>query len=205
MTREEIVEQVYLAVSGSKPVQDVNIERVDIDNYFDAVLPSVIEQEFKIRYNMARQMGEGEYFIDPEFTKEIEITVLEDDDCNKYADIMKIQSLPGSHGVRHVFTKDYKTQIRRVKTPAASRGLDDLPVSVFWLAAGGADRLHFVGVNAGTQLVAEVVPHAESYNDADEVIAPGIVIEETIKRMTEYFMFGKQLPGDEVVDLVENR
>jgi len=110
MTKRELVELVYLKISGGKLSSDVQVERVDLMFYFPVAYNYAILQDFYERHNLAvldrREFGfsEGTTSLAQLLTT-YQATPIEDTVRGlKYIELPKnLMVLPGSRGLNSIF------------------------------------------------------------------------------------------------------
>lgn len=198
MIRKRYIDQVYLNVTGGLPTDDIAVERLDIDNHFNAVLPAAIEDSFTQRMILSERKGRP-YVIDEEFVTQVEIPLSEDKaKCLFYGVLPKrYQGLPNNGGVRNVTSLDMSTQLVKLRSLTQLQGTD-LPGCYCWFINDGQEKVYVRGLPPEVKtILAEIVVLADDIGPDDEVRVPGIVKDEVIARMTEYFSRQRMMPEDE--------
>ncbi len=139
MTKRELIELVYLKISGGKLSSDVQVERVDLAFYFPVAYNYAILQEFYERHNLAvsdrREYGSSEGTTSlAQLLTTYQATPIEDAVRGlKYLELPKnLMILPGSRGLNSIFGPNPDSQFVIVDGQADVVGLTPVGSGFAW-------------------------------------------------------------------------
>ena len=203
MTKNQIVDQVYLAVTGGKPTQDSDVQRADIYSLLDAGIESAVYQvqandrvyalrEARVSGVLPKQTGRVPVTLElePAYSETrglYYITLPTTPIIPTQAPSVEVQAKNGASG--YVYTE----------SQADAEGINDkLGFTSYWLESqDGEARVYLKGVGYPVCLhIAKAqLPVSEIPDTHDLGLGTGVEME-VVKILTEFFMIQKNGPRD---------
>lgn len=204
-TKGELVEQIYLRVSGGKLSDDVHIQRVDIEPYLAAAINYAMVKEIRIRKREAIMNGEWDSDLDPDFLGTYYPEIQTDDQRGlRYAELpVKIQSLPGNLGLQEVFPLYGEVNFVKIKGQFEVTGLNRvLKCPIYWFETVGiSQRVYFKNLSrAVTKVAVRAVASIQDLEDEDVVPVPPGMEVEIIDICVGFFTGQRQMPSDMIAN-----
>jgi hypothetical protein len=216
-TLAKIVDQVYLAVTGGIPSDDINVERADIKNLATAAINEAAEQHVRMQLNDAiqerREFGIGRGSIAEDLLLNYTLDIKED--TTRSLDYVLLPSsemyLSGNAGLRQAYIPGGDTDVsfRRVENASHLKGLPDL-TGVIWMwveKLTGESRVYFrgLGLPKPEQIMVRAALSIGSIGDNDELPITGVVALNAIKTLTAFFAGQREVPEDMKNDGVDEK
>lgn len=203
-TKAELVEQVYIKVSGGKLSPDVKVQRVDIPLYLNAAINYVLTTEIRQRRLESRQQGDVFQAdrVDAEFLNTYIVNTNYDSLRGfYYADLpARLQSLPSGDGLQTVGLLNSQTPFPRQKNQFADAYIQGVLAGVtrYWYEKiGSIERLYFKNISPTvSQVLIIMVAALTSMADNDLVGVPDNLLPQVIDLAVEFFLGTRQLPAD---------
>lgn len=205
MTKGEMVEQVYLKVTGGRPDADVSVMREDIENLVGYAIASALDNDRELKKRSARAdsrvFGNHSYTsYAGEFVATYEVTPEKDEARGlykitppvKYATFGENQGL---YDLRPIKGSSY-ARASSAKVLAGMR--DDLGITFYWpeiVNGGQVVYISDIGLPVCSHLL-QIVVDAKDLNDDDEIPAPANVQFNAINLLVQFFMEQRSIPED---------
>jgi hypothetical protein len=203
-TKAELVEQVYLRVTGGKPSPDVKIQRVDIPLYLNAAANYVITKE--IRDRRRENLQSGSIFADERVSGEFLNTYIVDvqyDTQRGFRFIKlpaRLQSLPNGNGLQSVGLLSSETSFVRMRDQYEDGFIQAVfsRTTRYWYEKiAEQEVLFFKNISPIVeQVVLRMVASLDSMRDDDLVGIPDNLIPELIDLALQFFLGQRQTPAD---------
>jgi hypothetical protein len=187
MTKEQVIEQVYLKVSEGKLSPDNRIDRADIENFLPAAINYAIttynRQERRDMMEEIRTLGYGATSINQQFLVTKTYTPALDTERNKYRITLdvKVQNLPGNKGLDDVFPVQGDSYVKA----GSQREVQGLPGRYFW-----AEFPYIYFSDMGLPICAHKVRLVQSVGDmamTDELNVPGDMEFQLVQLLVDFF------------------
>ena len=199
-TKGEMIDQVYLAVSGGQPTPDVNVKRADIAAYLTQAINYVTVKEIR-----NRKREDESQAIDPEFYQTYpNITPTWDSDRRKYYIVLpeRLQAIPSGQGIGSVAAMGSDLPYVRLRSPYEATGIGHIfQQAQYWYEKlsgdNGQERLYFnnIGYPIPTMLL-RMIASFESLANDDVVTMPSGMEIEVLELAKQWFVAQRQLPAD---------
>jgi len=197
-TKEEMIEQVLLRVSGGKPTNELDIRHEDIGQY----LPAAINYAMKKEYFINRQSGYSE--LPDDFIATYTKTLKQDTTRDlKYVDTPSILSLPKNRGIKTI--SPMQGDIQFIETTVSARLHDTYyakhmaGIARYWIEGS---KIYFLNqsLDAGDSVLIAGIASADDIKDTDQVPVPAGMEAEVIDLLTQFFTGQRTLPSDDISD-----
>jgi hypothetical protein len=203
-TKAELVEQVYLRVTGGKPSPDVKIQRVDIPLYLNAAANYVITKE--IRGRRLDNLQTGSIFADDRVSSEFLNTYIVDvqyDAVRQFYFIKlpaRLQSLPNGDGLQSVGLLNAEVPFVKMRNQYEDAYIQQVlnKTTRYWYEkVSGVEVLFFKNISPIiNQVLLRMVASLDSMQDDDLVGVPDNLIPELIDLALQFFLGQRQTPAD---------
>lgn len=202
MTKGQIIEQVYLWVSGGRLSPDTHVHRADIENLLPAAINYAIttynRQERRDNMEEIGIMGINSS-MNQAFTITKTYTPVLDTDRDKYKITLdvKVQNLPKNKGIDDVFPLQGRSYIRA----SSQREVEGLK-GLFWWPEFPDIYLSDIGYPVCSFKV-RLVQSVSELGEDDEVPVPGDMEFQLIELLGQFFL--KQRGEDKKVNANDDR
>lgn len=205
---DSIVDQVYLAVTGGVPSDDINVDRDDIRHLAPAAISEACDKHVKIQLNEAvqdwREFGLGREGLAQDLWLNYDLTLEKDTTRNlSYVTLPgKVTYLPGNRGLMQAFISggEFNVRFQRVGSFA---DIVHMPVMTgvvqMWVEKGTtAAKVYFrgLGLPKPDSVVIRACLTADSFGDGDELPITDQAAMDAVRILTEYFTMQRQMPED---------
>ena len=206
-TKAQVIDQVYLAVTGGKPSPDVRVYRADIEKYVEAAIVEAIRDDEHRRH--LRMMQEtrnglrlsGDTKLDPGFTKVFTREILEDDNGRKYVELDGILNLPNDKGLYSVRpTKGYGGWVR-IQSPSSLIGTH-LTTTFYWHEA---PRILFENIAVGCEVLVQAAVGLLGLEDTDQIPVPAGYEKYVVDSATKFFYVQRDNKPDYIIDQKDDK
>jgi hypothetical protein len=204
-TAKEIVEQVYIRVSGGALSADVNVVRADIF----AMLPAAIGHIALISHREDRreQLQDIQVYgggalseVNAPILSTIQLPVEEDTDRDLHYMTVPgtIVGLPGDRGMNSVFPSQGDASYIRLRDPREAHGLSCDGVVFFWQEnVAGDTRIYLKGLGSPVcDHYAKLVYLPSDLSESDMVPLSGTVELRVIEYLVDFFTKQRMTPDD---------
>ena len=207
-TLAKIVDQVYLAVTGGIPSDDINVERADIRNLAPGAINIAVDKHVKTQLGEwqqdYRELGIGRGAIAHDLYLNYNLTV--NTDTARNLDYLLLPSavmyLPGDAGFRQAYIPggDTAVSFRRVANASRLKGLPDFTGVVFmWVEKTSTEnRIYLRGLGMpkpdNIMVRAALSVGDLGYNDVLAITDSAAL--DAILILTEYFSKQREIPED---------
>lgn len=210
MTKEEMVELVYLRIAGGKPSSDVNIKRVNISFYFSAAYNHALLFDYYEKHGLMMQerrlMGyssqsnllEQQLFTYP-------VTVTEDAARGlRYFPLPKsLLVMPGGRGLSEVFG-DTDSSFVKVGGQQEVVGLDATGANFYWFEKYPSEDRVYIKGGCSCDLFVRMMVDPSALSDTDEVNLPAGRESMVLDKMAEWFLGERALPENNINENVDD-
>lgn len=203
MTKGEMVELVYLFVSGGQLNADINIERVDISYMLAPAVNYVILKETRIRRQESMSSWAGNSTgIDGDFLGTFYLDVLYDEErCLYYIKPnVRVVPLPFNRGIDTVAAMNGDVEFHKLKGQFEDKGLEIVLGNVvrYWFERIGEEqRIFFKNFPSSiNKVMLKAVVSANDLDDNDELPLPSGTELEVLELLKAWFSGQKQIPED---------
>lgn len=205
MTKGEIVELVYLYVTGGQLNSDINIKREDISVMLAAAVNFVVLKETRIRRqeSMSGRMWDSTATgVDADFLATFYLPVLYDveRDLNYIAPAVKVVPLPFNRGLDTIAPMQGEREFKRLKGQYEDVGIENIlrNVTRFWFETVGSEqRVFFKNIpSVINKVVLKAVVSANDLKDEDELPVPSGTEMEVLQLLQQWFANEKNVPED---------
>lgn len=203
MTKGEMVELVYLFVSGGQLNADINIERVDISYMLAPAVNYVILKETRIRRQESMSSWAGNSTgIDGDFLGTFYLDVLYDEErCLYYIKPnVRVVPLPFNRGIDTVAAMNGDVEFHKLKGQFEDKGLEIVLGNVvrYWFERIGEEqRIFFKNFPSSVnKVMIKAVVSANDLDDNDELPLPSGTELEVLELLKAWFSGQKQIPED---------
>lgn len=208
MTKEEIIDQVFIQVTGGVLSTDSNVKRFEIENLLPPVLAKMItEHQFRARAEARQEFvvsRTGSYSPPIEFYRKVELTPVKDEDtCEYYAVLPKLLDLPNNWNVAQVrYKKTLSADFIRLRSLGESIGLPETAQGFFFLESeNGGHRMWLKGAALPTQnIVVHAVVSPDALEYTDELPVPPSVEADVVSLLVQAYRNQRTMPGDPTLD-----
>lgn len=202
MTKNQLVDQVYLAVVGGKPTQDSNVQRVDIESLADAAIEMAAyetnREQSLLNLRQASITGvlpqskgriNSTYYIEP----------VQDSSRALYYLPLPAQPIRPQHGpLAEVSPKQGGTYIYATSQNDAESAMSGLGLTFYWLESiGGEARLYIRGIGFPVceHVVKIQMPLSEIPGDVNLGLGESIAMR-AVNLLTDFFRNQAMSPQD---------
>lgn len=210
MTKEEMVELVYLRIHGGKPSGDVNIKRVNVSFYFGPAYNYAVLLDYYERHNMMlrekRIMGYSSQKILSQQLCTYQVTAVEDSDRGLcYVVLPKsLMVLPGARGLDSIFGGPEDSFVK-VSGQEEVVGLEAAGAKFFWFEKYPSEnRVYIKGGCGDCPLYLRMMVDASDIGDKDEVMLPAGREALVLDKMAEWFLGERQIPENVINENVDD-
>lgn len=205
-TKGEMVEQVYLYITGGQPTEDFNVQREDIAIYLANQINTVALIDSRRRRREAKMEGVGVSGVDAAFLSTVFLPIAYDSDQDmKYIEfVKKVMLMDNIYGIAEVGPK--KGDMAFVKTNGRydGVGLDYLfteTVRWYYDNVNGKQRVYFKGIpDVMDEVRVAYVIAFDDLADDDLVNLPSGLETEVVDKAVMFF----QGAADKKVDNLNN-
>ena len=209
MTKRELIELVYLNLSGGKLSSDIQVERVDLMFYFPVAYNFSILQDFYERNNLARQeRAEQGFSSENKILGSLLTTfpVVPQDDAQRGLKYVALPSslmiLPGGRGLDALFGKDLDSMFVIVGGPEDVIGLTAPGAGYAWLEG---EKLYLKGCDCtDCALFLRMMSDGSTVGLDDQVKLPAGREDLVINKIMEFYMKTRFAPQNIVNDNVDD-
>jgi hypothetical protein len=203
-TKAELVEQVYLRVSGGKLSTDIKVQRVDIPLYLNAAINYAQTTEIRQRRLENKQLGDilTPNGVDSEFLNTYVVDISYDTVRGFQSVILpaRLQSLPSGDGLQMVGLLHAETPFVRMKHQYEDRHIGAVlsQSTRYWYERiGDTEKLFFKNISPTvTKVLIHMVAALSSLNDNDLIGIPDSIIPQVIDLTVQFFLGTRQIPAD---------
>lgn len=206
-TKAEIIDQVYLAVTGGKPSPDVRVYRPDIVKYVEAAVIEAIRDEERQRHiRMIQESRNGmrlssDTKIDPGFTTTLAKEVLEDANGRKYVEVAGILNLPNDKGLFSVRPKKGYGGWVKITSPASLIGTH-LTTTYYWRET---PNILFENIATGCEVLVQAAIGFSNLSDDDEIPVPAGYERFVVDTATKFFFVQRDGKPDYIIDQKDDK
>lgn len=214
MTKREMIELVYLNISGGKLSSDIQVERVDLAFYFPVAYNYAILFDYYEKHNLMvserREYGfSGESKILGNLLTTFPVVTQEDETRGlKYVALpSSLMVLPAGRGIDSLFGKDLDSMFVLVGGPEDVIGLTPPGAGYAWLEG---EKLYLKGCDCtDCTLFLRMMSDGGSIGLDDEVKLPAgremMVIDKMVEFYTKQRLMPQNIVNDNVDDLQKQR
>lgn len=212
MTRNELVDLIYLNISSGKATTDLNIKRVDIK----ALLPLIISDAIMV---FSRQTRKDEFeeiriygasngeTVNSQFLTTFKVTPVEDTDTGLYTVTLpkNVAVLPFSRGIDELrpLKGDSYT---RVRSFSETIGLADFFTPFWFDNQGNVKKLYIRNIGLPVcEHFLKIVVDFNDMGDDDDLFLPAGLNLFVLKEARAYLLGEKEIPAEYKIDDKENR
>ncbi len=194
MTKGELIDSIYINISGGKLSDDVHLQRVDIATYLPVAINWGIQKKHREDKRDAMMDGISHKFVSADLTYTYHVEEIKED-CKrnlKYIDLpVPIQSLDNNRGIVSMFPDYGGESFRKVMGPNHFQGLEVVfsGITIFWLEQStGGDRIYIKNLSPTVSSVnLQVVPSIPDLDDDDTLPIPAGYEVDIVNLCIEYF------------------
>ena len=212
----KVVDQVYLAVTGGIPTDDINLERDDIRSLAPSALNEALIKHLNLQLTEAvqewREYGVGREGIGQHLYNNYTLSVQTDSTrgLNYVLLPAKEMYLPGDRGFREAFIPggEEGVSFKRVGSSAEIRHIPALTGVIWmWYETGVDSRVYFKGLGfpKPDSIVIRAALDLSSYDYEADLPLPESAVLDAIILLTEYFRGERMMPEDENTDSHDNK
>lgn len=212
MTKEQIVELVFLRVHGGKTSSDVNIKRPNISFFFEAAYNYAILFDYYERHNL--MLSERRIMGYSDQSKLLEQQLCTYPVTTQYDETRKLcyvtlpadlMVMPGGRGLDSIFGGTDGNYVK-VNGQEYVDGLDPIGASFFWFEKYPNEaRVYIKGNNCkNCDLFVRMMVSASSIGSKDEVQLPAGREKMILDLMAEWFTGERLLPENVVNENVDD-
>ena len=209
MTKRELIELVYLNLSGGKLSSDIQVERVDLSFYFPVAYNYAILQDFYERNNLARQeRAEQGLASENKILGSLLTTfpVVPQEDTARGLKYVALPSslmiLPGMRGIDSLFGQGMDSMFVLVGGPEDVIGLTAPGAGYAWLEG---EKLYLKGCDcADCALFLRMMSDGGGIGLDDTVKLPAGREDLVIDKMMEFYMKTRFVPQNIVNENVDD-
>jgi hypothetical protein len=212
MTKNELIDLIYLNIAGGKPATDMKITRT----YIGALLPLFIADAVKIAHQEDRrdQLQEFRVYgassgsaINPRFLRTFTVTPIEDTDRELYSVTLpkKVAILPFDRGIHALRPKIGQAYIR-VRSYSEITGVADFLTAYWFEDIDDVQKLFISNLEPpiGDHLLDLVLDFTE-FDGTDEVYIPDGMNRFILNEARMYLLGEKQIPEEYKIDYKEDK
>jgi hypothetical protein len=203
MTKGEMVELVYLYVSGGQLNADINIKREDIAAMLSAAINYVVLKESRIR----RQESVSEWAgtatgIDGDFLGTFYLDVLYDTERELFYvhPTVRVVPLPSNRGIDTMAPIAGYREFKKLKGQFEDIGIEHVlrDITRYWFERLGEEqRIFFKNIPSSIKkVILKAVVSAIDLTEGDEVPVPSGTEFEVLQLLQQWFSGEKQIPED---------
>ena len=203
MTKGEMVELVYLYVTGGQLNPDINIKREDISAMLATAVNYVVLKESRIR----RQESMSEYAgtstgIDGDFLGTFYLDVNYDVDRELYfiEPQVRVVPLPGNRGIDTIAPMTGYREFKKLKGQFEDVGIEHVlrEITRYWFERIGiVQRVYFKNIPSSIKkVILKAVVTANDLSNNDEIPVPSGTEFEVMQILQQWFSGEKQIPED---------
>jgi len=203
MTKGEMVELVYLYVSGGQLNADINIKREDISAMLAPAVNLIVLRETRIRKQEERSMWEGSSTgVDSDFLATFYLDVLYDEErCLRYIEpIVRVVPLPFNRGINTIASMNGEIEFKGLKSQYEDHGLHGVlrNVTRYWFERIGEKQIIFFKniPEIVKKVILKAVISANDLGEDDEIPVPSGTEFEVLQLLQGWFSGEKQVPED---------
>ncbi len=206
-TKAEIIDQVYLAVTGGKPSPDIRVYRADIIKYVEAAIEEAIrdeEKERNIRFIRESRNGlrlSADMKLDPGFTTVLTREILTDENGRKYVEVEGILNLPDDKGLFSVRPKKGHGGWIRIVSPSSLIGTH-LTTTFYWHEP---PRILFENIAVGCEILVQAAIGLTGLGDNDRVPLPTGYERFVVDTATKFFYVQREGKPDYIIDQKDDK
>lgn len=212
MTKETLVEIIYLNINSAKPSADLNIKRVDIKSLLPLLINDAVtafsRQSRKDVYEELRIYGasNGET-VNSQFLTTFKVTPAIDVDTGYYyIDVpKKVAVLPFSRGINDL--RPLKgMSYQRITSFLEISGIESF-ITAYWHENFNGTSKILIN-NIGTPVCEhflQIVVDFSAMSDTDELYLPGGFNEYILSSARQYLLGERQIPAEYKIDNKEDR
>jgi hypothetical protein len=199
-TKGELIDQLYIKVTGGQLSPDVNVKRVDIAAYMAQAINNVIVSYIRATKREDEDNSSG---IDVEFYKTYFPTLLYDNRMDLYYLVLpsRLQQLPSGQGIASVAPTHSRVPFTRVRTMYQPVGFSHVLGTYYWYEkiAGDTDeeRLYFENLGSPIpDILLRMIPSFEGMNDNEIVSVPAGLEINILDLANKWFSEQRRMPAD---------
>ena len=203
MTKGEMVELVYLYVSGGQLNADINIKREDISAMLAIAVNFIILKETRLRKREGMSELEGtESGVDSDFLGTFYLDVQYDEQRGLYyiEPTVRVTPLPFNRGIDMVAPLQGHVNYVRMKGQFEDVGIGHVlrNQTRYWFErVGTAQRIYLKNIPESVNtLMMKAVVSADDLGDDDEIPVPSGTEMEVLQVLQQWFSGEKQIPED---------
>lgn len=205
MTKGEMIENVYIFLSGGQLNADLNIKREDIASMLAPAVNLVVLQESRIRRQESIQGSTWESSstgVDADFLGTFYLDVLEDVQRGlRYINpTVRVVPLPSSRGIDTIAPMQGDLPFQKMKGQYEDANLAGVLRNVvrYWFERIGTEqRIFFKNIPQSVdKVILKAVVSANDLKDDDEVPLPSGKEFEVLQLLQQWFSGAKQFPED---------
>lgn len=212
-TKGELIEQVYLKVTGGQPSQDVNVKRFDIIPFVSAAIQWVLTKEIRQRRREEAQLGEYSSDVEDTFLGTFFFDVQTDEErCLQYIVLEnRLQSLPGNGGLKYVSApnSDYPFQklLSQWEDVTVGKILSTSNITRYWYEkVETEERVYFKNLaSIVDKVMVRMVTSLDTLGEDDLVPLPGGLEIEVLDMAVRFFAEQRNMPDDMINDNNDNK
>ena len=207
MSKAELVDLIYLNITGGKPSPDLNIQRVDIA----ALLPLILADAIKVFQQETRreQIEEIRLFgysssenVNSQFVRTFSVTPVYDEDTELYTVLLpkKVAILPFDRGINSLRPKIGPSYIR-VRSFDEVVGIDGYVNSYWHKNIDNVQKIYISNIGLPVcEHYLEIVVDFSDLDDDDDTYLPAGMNMYMLNQARQYLLGERQFPVDNVHD-----
>lgn len=205
MTKGEMVELVYLYVSGGQLNADINIKREDISAMLATAVNYTVLEETRIRRQEAMAMSSWEgnsTGVDGDFLGTFYLDVLYDEErCLSYIKPgVRVVPLPFNRGIDTIAPINGECEFHKLKGQFEDKGLEGIlrNQTRYWFERIGVDQIIFFKniPSSIEKVILKAVVSADDLGEDDEIPIPSGTELKVLQILQQWFSGEKQIPED---------
>ena len=210
-TKAQMVQQVYLVISGGQPTEDFDVQREDIAMYLSNLINTIALEDSRRNRLEARRDNIGSLGVDPSFLTVENFSVLSDTvSALKYIKFTKKPLLlDNSYGIAEVGPIQGDSVFVKARTKHDGVGLDYLFTGVTrWHFENnqGEQRIYFRNIPISISSVrVAYVPSMDDMDDDDIVPLPSGMETLVVDRAVAFFQMEADRPADDLINHKDDR
>lgn len=203
MTKGEMVELVYLYVTGGQLNPDINIKREDISAMLAAAVNFVVLKESRIRRQESMQeYGGNSTGIDVDFLGTFYLDVLYDEERELFyiQPTVRVVPLPGNRGIDTIAPMAGYREFKKLKGQFEDVGIEHVlrDITRYWFERlGETQRVFFKNIPSSIKkVILKSVVSANDLEPNDEIPVPSGTEFEVLQILQQWFSGEKSIPED---------
>jgi hypothetical protein len=203
-TKGQMVDQIYLLISGGQPTEDFNVQRADISIYIANAINHVALVDSRRRRREAKMLNKGSTGVDTSFlsTEYLDIQTDTKQDLKFVTFDKKPLLLDDAYGISEVSAVQGEVPFVKMSSKYDGSTLDYLYTGVtrwYYEKTEGEERIYLKNIShVIEQIRVAYVPSFDDLDDDDVVPLPSGMEIEVVNMAVQFFTVQADRPADDL-------